>query len=114
MALVKLQTACTIKNKLNNDLYGEPTFSTARASKCGVVKLSTGMQSSTVRTDSGGTRGHANEKVADAKLLLLSDEQISLDDIVTVNNVSIIVTGIEYRYSVSGKIDHIEMVGTIE
>lgn len=114
MALIKLKVPCTIQNKLKTDGYGEATFSNARPSKCMVVKLTRGKADSTVRTDSGGTRGHADELVADAKLLLSATEIIAPDDVIVVNGVSIIVMTIRFQYNALGKIDHLQIAGTIE
>lgn len=114
MALIKLKVPCTIKNKTSTDVYGETTFTAARPSKCMVVKLTRGKADSTVRTDSGGTRGHADELVADAKLLVSATEIIAPDDVIVVNGVSIIVMTIKYQYDTQGKLDHLQIAGTVE
>lgn len=114
MAIVKLKTPCKIYSKTSNDLYGQPVYSDSRNSVCGVVKLTSGSQSSTVRTDSGGTRGHADELVANAKLLLSVKDNIVLGDVIEVNSIKIRVTGLKFGYGINGKIDYVEASGTIE
>jgi hypothetical protein len=114
MPFIKLKVPCTIENKTANDIYGEATFASARPSKCAVVSLSRGKADSTVRTDSGGTRGHADELVADAKLLMSDKEIIAPDDVIVVHGVRIIVMGVKFQFDTQGKLDHLQIVGTIE
>lgn len=114
MAFIKLRVPCAIENKLSTDVYGEATFADARQSKCMVVKLTRGKADSTVRTDSGGTRGHADELVADAKLLVSPNEIIAPDDVIVVHGVRLIVMGVKFQFDTQGKLDHLQIVGTIE
>lgn len=114
MALIKLRVPCTIENKTSTDVYGESTFAESRKSKCMVVKLTRGKADSTVRTDSGGTRGHADELIADAKLLVSATEIIAPDDIIVVNGVRLIVMTVRFQYNTLGVLDHLQLVGSIE
>lgn len=114
MALVKLKVPCVITNRIGDDLYGAPVFGMGRNAKCAVLKLSKLRQSTTVRTDSSGTRGHADEEIDDAHLLLLAGEKININDSIHVGGFKILVSSIRVRYNIYEKIDHLEIEGKIE
>lgn len=91
------------------DLYGQPTLVASKSEMCDVVKLATETQHTTVRVDSGGTRGKADETVADSILLVSRVTRIDRDDRVVVSNVPLRVTVVRPRFDIFGKIDHYEL-----
>lgn len=97
------------------DLYGQAVFGPRIPTMCAVVKLVKSSQHTTVRTDSGGTHGRADEFVADAKILLPPGTQIDIGDRIDMADgfVSIEAKSIQPRYTALGRLDHLEIVGTI-
>ena len=114
MALVKLKTPCKVRHKHSTDVYGQPIYGPAKPSKCAVLKLLKSRQPTTVRTDSSGTRGHADEVIADAHLLMLATEPLDLDDFIEVSGFTIRVSAIRHRYDTGNTFDHKEVEGSIE
>ena len=114
MALFKPKTPCKIYRKGVTNIYGEQTLSLPTATKCAVVKLMRGKQDSTVRTDSGATRGHADELIAEAKLLFAVSDDVKPGDVLEVNGVRVIADRVAFQYTVGGKLDHLQVVGSIE
>lgn len=114
MSIVKFKVPCVIKNKISNDIYGEPVFGSGINSFCAVIKLNKIKAATTVRVDSSGTRGHADEQTLDAKLLIKPNAIIDLDDFISVSGMTMKVSAIRQQFSIGGRLDHIEVVGTIE
>lgn len=114
MSLPKFNITCLVKSKIGNDLFGNPVYGLPRTTKCAVVSLVKSRAATTVRTDSSGTRGHANEVISDSKILMSPKEKIELDDFVEVSGLTLKVAAIRQRFSVYGKLDHLEVDGTIE
>ncbi|MPS48547.1 hypothetical protein [Methylobacillus sp.] len=114
MPIVKLRVPCTIYRRSKTDRYGQPALAVGKPTKCAVVLLSRGKQASTVRSDSSATRGHAEEPIANCKLLLAPNEDIDAGDVIAVNTQRVMVTGVSPQYSISGRVDHLLVEGTRE
>lgn len=91
------------------DLYGQPAWKQMPDERCDVVKLATDTQHTTVRADSGGTRGHADEVVADSVLLMSPATKVELGGRIEVCNIPLRVTSVRPRLTVFGKVDHYEV-----
>lgn len=94
------------------DLYGQPKWVALPCERCDVVKLLTDTQHSTVRVDSGGSRGHADETVADAILLVAPTTKLERNDKLEVLGVSLKITAVRPRLDAIGKLDHFEVRGS--
>lgn len=114
MPVITMKVPCTIENKGAANLFGKQTFGAPRKSVCAIVKLRQRLQHTTVRTDSSGSHGHADEAVVDGVLLLKKDENIKAGDILTVNGLRMRVTGITFRYTAMSKLDHLEVETKID
>lgn len=98
------------KNKGSN-IYGEATYGPPQhGEKCAPVRLRFMAANTTVRTDSAGTRGHAEEEVAQVRILVLPTSKIRIDDKLHILDTPVRVIGREPRFSVSGKLDHYELL----
>lgn len=114
MPVITMNVLCTITRRSGSDVYGQPTVSSVKNTRCAVVKFSTKRQKTTVRADSSGTRGHADEELAQIKVLLPKNTDVKLDDIFTLYGQDARVTVVSPRIDVMGRLDHIELEATIE
>lgn len=93
-----------------NDLYGQPLMKKGRRVCVAPVKLQFGSAHTTVRTDSSGSHGHAQEYVATVVLLSKPDCGIATGDILTIlSNNRVVVVEIRERFTPAGKLDHREI-----
>jgi len=109
-----MNVPCKVSVKTSNDVYGAPKFSVPVPSVCAIVKLMGKVQHSTVRADSGATRGHADELVADAVLLLSKKIQPEFDSVITLRGMQLRVISVRHRMDVMGRLDHYEVGCSIE
>lgn len=107
---------CILTKGGGYDLYGERKAGSSTPERCAIVKLVIGQQHSTVRVDSGATRGGADELRADAVLLLPKTSKVAMDDLIAIpsHNVTLRVKSIRPRHSVAGRLDHYQIEGTLE
>lgn len=114
MSIVSFKTRCILKPKVGDNVYGEPEYGNKIVTRCVVIKLKKIRQATTVRTDSSATRGHADEDIAEARLLFSDKENIALGDYVEVMGHTIRITAIRYRLDACGELDHYEVDAAIE
>lgn len=112
--MVILNIPCIIIKPAGHDVYGQEIAGQAQREKCAIVKLTVASQHSTVRVDSGATRGAADEAVSDSVILLGKKSIVGLDDYIEVSSVKLRVKAIRSRFTVSGKLDHYEVRCEIE
>lgn len=105
---------CVVVKPGGYDGYGERLAGTRYPDKCAVVKLEERQQGSTVRVDSGATRGGAEEKRAEAVLLMPKTSRVAMDDVIEVCGVKLRVIGRRMRFTVGGRLDHFQVEATIE
>lgn len=94
---------------IGTDVHGQPTFGTRTREQVAPVKLIFDSAKTTVRTDSSGTHGQAQEFTADVVLLLRPTSKIMVEDILTVAGHKVKVIAEHRRYSPTGTLDHIEI-----
>lgn len=114
MAVITMNVPCVISLRSGNDAYGVPKYLAGKPSLCAVVKLVRRSQHTTVRADSGATRGHADEVVADAVLLVSKKIEPVIDSKIVVRGVSMRIVSIRDRMDVMGRLDHYEIGCSIE
>lgn len=114
MPVITMRVPCVVKSRTGNNGFGEAVYSAPRQAKCAVLKLEKARQHSTVRADSSGTRGHAEEYIAEGRLLMKKNDPIKVDDYIEVNGLTLRVLSVRPRYNVFSKIDHLEIEATIE
>lgn len=96
------------KNR-GHDLYGEPVFERIEDERCAPVKLILTATHTTVRTDSAGTKGHAQEITSNTVILVRPGSEIRIDDKLVIHDHPLRVIGRHPRYTVSGRLDHHEL-----
>ena len=96
------------------DLYGNPQYGKARKTRCAVLRLRKSVEDTTVRADSSATRGHGQEILSDAWLLVSHREKIGLTDKLQVQGYTLKIVAIRPRYTVFGEHDHNEIEANIE
>ncbi|MDL2285094.1 hypothetical protein LJC19_08170 [Oxalobacter sp. OttesenSCG-928-P03] len=114
MPVFGMNVPCTITKLEGSDVYGKAKFGKEIKTKCSVASLMVANKDTTVRADSSGTRGHAEEVVSDAKLLFHKNTDISLGDKLTLPHIKLSVVAILPRYNVWSVLDHLEVLGVIE
>lgn len=112
--MVILNTPCVVVKSGGYDLYGQELSGIRKQEKCAVVKLIVTSQHSSVRVDSGATRAAAHELVEDAVLLMSTKTTTGIDDVIEVGSTRLRVRSIRSRYTVVGKLDHLEIGAGIE
>lgn len=94
------------------DVRGERTYlPPKRGVPCAVVSLDLLIDKTSVRADSSGSRGRAEEQQGDALLLFPTYVTIANLDIVEVDGVTLEVISVFPRRNVLGQLDHFEVKG---
>ena len=91
------------------DKFGNERIGPERSAVCAIVKLVQRSEKSTVRADSSGSRGAAQELVTDAVLLFKPFYTINHDDCIRIGNTRLRVTGVTPRFLITGGIDHYQV-----
>lgn len=92
--------------KQGSDLFAQPKFLKMVSERVCPVRLSFQTDNTTVRTDSAGTKGHAQEPSAQVVLLAVPKTQIQIGDKLVVLGHALRVTEKHPRYTVTGVLDH--------
>jgi hypothetical protein len=111
--MFKPTISCKIFREVATNLYGEPTLKKSFPAKCAIVKLLLRTQKTSVRADSSGSRGAAQETIADAVLLFAPMTSVEMDDVIQVAGAQLRVTGRFPRYDLNGDFDHWQIEGRI-
>ncbi|MEO9387053.1 MULTISPECIES: hypothetical protein [Chromobacterium] len=92
------------------DLFGKSKgVEKSWEAKCSVVRLLDGVGKSTVRADSSGSRGFAEEETLVGRLLLLPQADVQNEDIIEVVGRRMRVACVFPRFDVMGKLDHLQV-----
>lgn len=105
---------CVVVKQAGHDLYGTKIEGLRYPEKCAVVKLETSQQNTTVRVDSGASRGGADEARASAVLLMNKNSKVNIEDTVIVDGVTLRVIKKRHRFNVMGRLDHYQIEAAIE
>jgi len=108
MPLVAKKTPCRITRRIGYDAYGQEKWGERRVSQCVVISLVKRSQNTTVRADSSGTRGHADEIVSSGEILFDAKEKVLIGDRIEIPSagMSVVVISTQPVFSVMGKVDH--------
>lgn len=90
---------------------GEPQLIPARRERCAIIRLHNKIQHTTVRADSGASRGHAEEETNDCKVLLQVDTVARVNDKIVVAGIGFRVLSLFPRFDLNGTLDHFECMG---
>lgn len=91
------------------DIRGERTYGPRERTPCAVVTLNLEIDKTSVRADSSGSRGRAEEEQGVARLLFPVYVKIADLDLVEVEGETLEVIQINPRRSVIGTLDHYEV-----
>ncbi len=97
--------------KVGSDAYAQARYARVSVERVCPVRLSFQTDNTTVRTDSAGTKGHAQEENAVVTILALPNTRISIGDKLLINGNHVRVIEKHPRYAVGGKLDHYEVRG---
>lgn len=91
------------------DLHGKPQMRLTGRIKVAPVKLVFESAHTTVRTDSAGSIGHAEEEVASVVVLALPAAKVQIGDVLGIGERRVEVFKIRDRHTVTGKLHHHEL-----
>jgi hypothetical protein len=89
--------------------FAEPEFGPAKRVPCAIVHLNKKVQHSSVRADSSGSRGSAEEFFSVSKILFPAHVVIANGYKFKIGAFTLKAVSIEPRYNVRGTIDHYEV-----
>ena len=93
------------------DIRGERTYLPVKLGvPCAVISLNLKIDKTSVRADSSGSRGRAEEDQGDAMLLFPASVEIQRNDIVACDGETLEAISIMPRRSVLGRLDHYEVI----
>jgi len=92
------------------DVFGNRIYNPPTRLPCSIVRLPPKTQPTSVRADSSGSRGAAEILATQAKFLFPMNVPISDLDEIDVYGYQLIVTSIEPRIAVTGRLDHYEVL----
>ena len=111
--MLRAHTPCTVTPTGNFDVYGQEQPGIPYASKCAVVKIQSRDEPSSVRTDSSGSRGYADETKIQARLLFYPDTPLKRGDKVELLGMTIRIIEIMPRIDIHGRLDHLQVDGVM-
>lgn len=90
------------------DVYGERSFVGPTDVPCAVVSLNLEVGKTSVRADSSGSRGRAEEEQGIARILFPTFLKLTEKDVIEIAGKTLEVIQVTPRWSVAGKLDHFE------
>lgn len=97
-----------LSKRTGRDKYAREMFAPAREVQIAIVRRITRIGKTTVRQDSSASRGSAEETLADIKILMRPLD-LAKDDRLVIDGDIFRVVEVHPRYSVYGKLDHLEV-----
>ena len=89
-------------------LYGDERFGRTVKVPCGIVHLNKQVQKTTVRSDSSGSTGSADEFVSSSRILFPASVQIKTGWKFEIGGITLRIVSVEPRFNVRGALDHFE------
>lgn len=119
MTTLRPRSPCSIRRETGGfDRYGRPQHSSNRVNtKCAIVWLKDNASETSVRADSSASRGRAEEKIYESRLLFKPTEDILPGDLIAIrlqgSPIEIVVEALSVwrRPDVNGVIHHIQVEG---
>ncbi|WP_026610709.1 hypothetical protein [Methylocaldum szegediense] len=101
---------CTITPLDEYDIYGRRKLSEARYEwLCAIVRLRANRERTSIRTDASGSSANAHEVAHDARLLMKEHFALKIGAQIVVAGHTLKVESITRRFTVHGKVDHVEV-----
>ena len=100
---------CEVSLMTGSDGYGKRTYGDWTTARFAIVKLERSSRKTSVRTDSSGSRGYAQDIEADARFLFHSETVLTPGDRVRFGSVMFTVVSVFPRHRVTGEFDHYQV-----
>lgn len=107
--MFRANTFCQLQPRKGFDEYGDPSFGPSNRIKCAVVRLARSSTPSSVRADSSGTRGKADQLESDAVILMPPTAEPPMGAKVTILGITLEIVGMQPRLNIMGRLDHYEV-----
>ena len=102
-------TKCQFYKRTGNTLYGKAAYAPPVTLPCGIVQLQVKTATTSVRSDTTGSRGAAQDDTAQSKILFPASATLVQGDLVKFNQFQLIVASVQPRLAISGQVDHWEV-----
>lgn len=112
--MFRSNTTASLLRKAGRNIHGRESYSAPVSLPCSVVSLAERVVQTSVRADSSGSRGAAEEEVLQAVILIPPTFQVSKGDVIKILGRTIEIEGIEPRNDVFGRLHHQEVRGNIK
>lgn len=109
--MLNKNAVCIIRKVTGTDVYGQRTLGTSVSEPCAVVKLKKTAQHTTVRADSSGSKGYAEEFSMFNRVHLDKSTSAAIGDQLTVHGQVIRIMSMQPRFDVLGPLDYYEVEG---
>jgi hypothetical protein len=109
MAFIPNQDCLVSKANEETDEFGQPTFAAPVEERCAIVKLDLAREKTSVRVDSSGSRGNAQEFTANARILFTRDSIIAVGDKVEILGNVLRALSKFPRHDIGGSLDHYQV-----
>jgi hypothetical protein len=108
--LFRPNTTCKVYSaSADHDIYGRTSYSAGKTVQCAVVSYDLVIKKTSVRADSSGSRGRAQELSGIVRFLFGVSAEMKVGDIVEKDGFVMKVIELHPRYSVAGRLDHHEV-----
>lgn len=104
--MLRPTTPCTVTPYRGADIHGEAIFGDPFAAACGVVKIASADDKTSVRADSSATRGYAEEVTVAGRLLFAPGVPVGRGDKIELLGMTVVVVKILPRIDLDGQLDH--------
>ena len=104
---------CQYQRRGPLDIYGKASFEPVKNGMCGIVRLESASEATSVRADSSASRGSAKEELITGRLLFPASVKLQQGDVVIVQGMKLTVQSVWPRHSVTGKLDHWQLDLTV-
>jgi hypothetical protein len=109
MAFIPNQDCLVSKAAEETDDFGQVSFDEPVEERCAIVKLDLAREKTSVRVDSSGTRGNAQEFTANARILFTKDSIIAIGDKVEILGAVLRAVSKFPRHDIGGSLDHYQV-----
>lgn len=104
-------TKCDLyRRSTTSDNFGRYHYADKVSAPCAVIFLDVTIQKSSVRADTSGSRGQAEQFQGDAMILFVKRQAITEGDVIFIDGRWLEVIEVEPRRNVLGKLDHLQVV----
>lgn len=97
-----------LQTRTGTNMHAEPIYAAGVTVRIAVVHLNKSVAKTSVRTDSSASRANASEVISTSKVLFALDRLPKPGDLLEVAGFRLVITGIEHRFAVDGRLDHYE------